>query len=56
MLRGRADILASGPEHDRAQASLRTRYAQLADMRIEELPVVAIRIEVASSWGRLGDQ
>ena len=56
MIRGRADILASGPEHDRAQAALRTRYPQLAGMRIEELPVVAIRIEAASSWGRLGDR
>lgn len=55
MLRGRADILDSGPEHDAAQASLRARYPQLAGMRIEELPVVAIRIERASSWGRLDD-
>jgi PPOX class probable F420-dependent enzyme len=53
MIRGRADILASGPEHDRAQASLRVRYPQLAGMRIEGLPVVAIRIDRASSWGQL---
>jgi PPOX class probable F420-dependent enzyme len=53
MLQGRAEVLASGPEHDLAQASLRARYPQLALMRIEGLPVVAIRIEHASSWGNL---
>jgi PPOX class probable F420-dependent enzyme len=53
MLQGRADILVSGAEHDRAQATLRARYPQLASMRIESLPVVAMRIEHAISWGRL---
>jgi PPOX class probable F420-dependent enzyme len=53
MLQGRADILPFGPEHDRAQAALRARYPQLAAMRIEHLPVVAIRIDRAASWGRL---
>ncbi|HEX6143883.1 MAG TPA: TIGR03668 family PPOX class F420-dependent oxidoreductase [Geminicoccaceae bacterium] len=53
MIRGTAAILASGPEHGRAQAALRARYPQLAAMRIEELPVVAIRIDHAASWGRL---
>jgi PPOX class probable F420-dependent enzyme len=53
MVQGRAEVLASGPEHDRAQAGLRARYPQLALMRIEGLPVVAIRIEHAASWGNL---
>ena len=53
MVRGSAKILASGAEHDQAQAALRARYPQLAAMRIEGLPVVAVRIEQASSWGRL---
>lgn len=53
MLRGRAEIIQAGPEHDRAQAALRARYPQLATMRIAHLPVVAIRIERATSWGRL---
>ena len=53
MVQGRADILESGPEHDRAQASLRARYPQLVPMRIESLPVVALRIDHASSWGLL---
>jgi hypothetical protein len=55
MLQGRAEILASGAEHDLAQAALRARYPQLVAMRIEALPVVAIRIEHASGWGRLDD-
>jgi PPOX class probable F420-dependent enzyme len=54
MVQGRAEELASGDEHDRAQASLRARYRQLAGMQIEALPVVAIRIEHAASWGNLG--
>jgi PPOX class probable F420-dependent enzyme len=53
MVQGAAEILASGAEHDRAQAALRARYPQLAAMRIEALPVVAVRIEHAASWGRL---
>jgi PPOX class probable F420-dependent enzyme len=53
MVQGRADVLASGPEHDLAQAGLRARYPQLALMRIEGLPVVAIRIQHAASWGNL---
>jgi PPOX class probable F420-dependent enzyme len=53
MMQGRAEILASGEEHDRAQASLRARYPQLEAMGIEGLPVVAIRIEHAASWGSL---
>jgi len=55
MLRGRAEVLDAGPEHDRAQADLRARYPQLAAMRIERLPVVALRVEKVASWGRLGD-
>jgi PPOX class probable F420-dependent enzyme len=53
MLQGRAEILRAGPEHDRAQAALRARYPQLAAMRIGRLPVVAIRIDHATGWGRL---
>jgi PPOX class probable F420-dependent enzyme len=53
MVQGRAEVLESGAEHGRAQARLRDRYPQLAKMRIETLPVVAIRIERAISWGKL---
>ena len=51
MLRGRAEILASGEEHDAAQILLRARYPQLRAMQIEALPVIAIRIEWVTSWG-----
>ena len=53
MLRGRADILADGPEHDRAQALLRERYAQYRTMQLAELPVIALRVERVTSWGNL---
>jgi PPOX class probable F420-dependent enzyme len=53
MVQGAAEVLEAGPEHDEAQAALRQRYQQLAAMRIEALPVVAVRIEHAASWGLL---
>ena len=53
MLRGRARILDDGDEHDRAQAALRERYAQYRAMRLEPLPVIALRIERVSAWGAL---
>jgi PPOX class probable F420-dependent enzyme len=53
MLRGRAEILDEGPEHDRAQALLRLRYPQYRTMRLDDLPVIAIRITLATSWGDL---
>ncbi len=51
MLRGRAEILADGPEHDTAQALLRERYPQYRAMRLEDLPVIALRIDRTTSWG-----
>ena len=53
MLRGPAEILADGPEHDSAQALLKSRYEQLRPMRIAHLPVIALRIERVTSWGNL---
>lgn len=53
MVQGSAEVLATGPEHDLAQARLRARYPQLVAMRIEGLPVVAVRIDHVTSWGRL---
>jgi PPOX class probable F420-dependent enzyme len=54
MLHGRAEILADGSEHDRAQALLRARYPQLEAMEIADLPVIAVHIERVASWGDLG--
>lgn len=53
MLRGRAEILADGEEHDRAQARLRERYPQYRGMDLAPLPVIALRIARASAWGDL---
>jgi PPOX class probable F420-dependent enzyme len=55
MLRGRAEILEHGTEHDAAQTLLRARYPQLDKMRIAQLPVIAMRIARATSWGELSD-
>ena len=53
MLRGRAEILAGGDEHDHAQAALRERYPQYRAMRLEPLPVIALRIGRVNAWGAL---
>jgi len=53
MLRGRADILADGPEHDAAHVRLRERYPQYRSMEIAPLPVIAVRIERVLNWGDL---
>jgi len=53
MLRGPAEIIADGAEHDRAQALLRSRYPQYRNMELGGLPVIAIRIEQVTSWGDL---
>ena len=53
MLRGPAEILAAGSEHDRAQDLLRSRYRQYQAMELKSLPVIVIRIERVSRWGNL---
>jgi PPOX class probable F420-dependent enzyme len=53
MLRGPADILDDGGEHDRAQTLIVGRYPQLRAMNIADLPVIALRIARVASWGDL---
>lgn len=53
MLRGRAEILYEGAEHDRAQGLLVARYPQYRAMNLAELPVIALRIARIASWGHL---
>lgn len=53
MLRGRAEILDDGDEHDRAQAALRERYPQYRSMHLAPLPVIALRIDQVNAWGAL---
>ncbi|HTV90032.1 MAG TPA: TIGR03668 family PPOX class F420-dependent oxidoreductase [Stellaceae bacterium] len=53
MLRGRAERIDTGLEHDRAQALLAARYPQYKAMRLADLPVIALRIERVAAWGNL---
>ena len=53
MLRGRAEILSQGTEHQEAQSLLRSRYPQLGAMQSAKYPVIAVRIERTTSWGNL---
>jgi len=53
MLRGPAEILSHGQEHDRAQHHLRLRYPQYRMMDLASLPVMAVRIQRVLSWGAL---
>jgi len=53
MLRGTAEILGAGDEHDRAQQRLRQRYPQYGTMNLTPLPVIAVRIRRVLSWGAL---
>ena len=53
MVRGQAEIVTEGTEHDQAQALLQSRYPQLCEMQIAHLPVIAIRIARTTSWGNL---
>ena len=53
MLRGRAEILTDCAEHAEAQKLLCARYAQYSLMRLETLPVIALRIARVTVWGDL---
>jgi PPOX class probable F420-dependent enzyme len=53
MLRGPAEILIGGAEHDRAQELLRARYPQYRSMDIAALPVIALRLARVLAWGDL---
>ena len=55
MVRGRAEILEDGAEHDEAQALLRAKYPQYRAMDLAPLPVIAIRIQRATSWSAGGE-
>ena len=54
MLRGRAELLGPGAEeHGVAVRLLRGKYYQYERMKIEENPVIAVRVENVASWGAL---
>ncbi len=52
-LRGRAAIIAGGAGHAAALRALRARYPPYRTMNLETRDVIEIRIESATSWGRL---
>lgn len=51
MVRGNAEILEDGAEHDAAQTLLREKYPQYRTMALAGLPVIAVRIERLTWWG-----
>ena len=53
LLRGHAEILATGNEHNLAQELLRGRYPQMLEMTLKSLPVIAVRLTKVTSWGNL---
>ena len=53
MLRGPAEILEGGAEHDAAHTLLREKYVQYLTMSLAHLPVIALRIAHVASWGDL---
>jgi len=53
MVRGQAEILSEGSEHDAAQERLRAKYPQLQNMQLAALPVIAIEMQRVTSWGNL---
>lgn len=54
LLRGSAELLPPGaPEHAQAVSLLRRRYRQYQTMRLEERPLIALRIERVATWGTL---
>ena len=53
MVRGQAEILSKGSEHDAAQERLRAKYPQLQNMQLAALPVIAIEMQRVTSWGNL---
>jgi PPOX class probable F420-dependent enzyme len=49
-LRGRAELLQPGPEHDTALTALRAKYPQYAAMPLEHAPIIKLTIEDSVSW------
>jgi F420 biosynthesis protein FbiB-like protein len=56
MVRGRAELIdPDTAEHQAAIRLLRGKYHQYEQMKLEEHPVIAIRVEKATSWGTLDE-
>lgn len=52
LVQGQAVILESGAERQRAEALLRAKYNQYADMLESGAPVLRITVESVVTWGR----
>ena len=52
LLRGAAQVLPDGPERDRAEAMLRRKYPQYADLLEEGCAILKIAPSSVTSWGR----
>lgn len=52
LVQGKATILLSGVEHDRAVRLLRRKYGQYRKMRIEGRPVILVKPTRVTVWGR----
>ncbi|MBI4306308.1 MAG: TIGR03668 family PPOX class F420-dependent oxidoreductase [Chloroflexi bacterium] len=52
-VRGEAEILLSGPEHENALSLLRARYPQYRSMDLTGAPVVRIVAHHVATWGNL---
>ena len=50
LLVGKAKLLSGGAKHKKALRLLRKKYPQYRKMRLEERPVIFIRIESWTSW------
>ena len=53
MVRGRAQILHSGPIYTKGQVSLKKKYSQYRNMDLGGLPIICIKIINVKSWGKL---
>jgi PPOX class probable F420-dependent enzyme len=49
-LRGRAELLYTGPEHAAALAALRDKYPQYATMSLDGAPMIKLTVENAVYW------
>lgn len=53
MVHGEAALIDGGPEHERAVAALRERYAPYRSMALEGRPVMRVKVVRVASWGNL---
>lgn len=53
MVHGGAALIDGGPEHERAVAALRERYAPYRSMALEGRPVMRVKVVRVASWGNL---